>query len=101
MNLGSQGLSKLMVCGGSWYHSGELGRDRGKTLERSWGSKSKHLGKVFFLLKSSFWIGGVCARFSRVWERSGKGFGDGRLLGEAQMHFRLEISSIEIVVLWN
>jgi len=32
-----------MVCGGSWYHSGELGRDRGKTLERSWGSKSKHL----------------------------------------------------------
>ena len=32
-----------------------------------------------------------------------EGFGDdfGRLLGEAQMHFRLEISSIEIVVLWN
>ena len=32
-----------------------------------------------------------------------EGFGDdfGRLLGEAQMHFRLEISFIEIVVLWN
>ena len=32
-----------------------------------------------------------------------EGFGDdfGRLWGEAQMHFRLEISSIEIVVLWN
>ena len=32
-----------------------------------------------------------------------EGFGDdfGRLLGEAQMHFRLEISSIEIDVLWN
>ena len=50
--MGSQGPSKLMVCGGFWSNFGEAGRDLGRILERSWSSKNMDLGKTSFCPKS-------------------------------------------------